>query len=139
MNTIDPAAKHQQRMQKVKQQMDRKIAQAAQERGIIVLLTGNDKGKSSSAFGMLARNWSITDRICSVSTNVLFATGTLRPDSIIDSSWFIRFAKSIIMSPVSYLALCILSSILETTCLGTKESMFPPNFAISLSRLELKN
>ncbi len=56
MNVTDHATKHQQRMQKVKQLVDKKIAQANQERGIIVLLTGNGKGKSSSAFGMLARS-----------------------------------------------------------------------------------
>jgi cob(I)alamin adenosyltransferase len=56
MNTTDHAKKHEQRMHKVKQQMDRKIAQANQERGIILLLTGNGKGKSSSAFGILSRS-----------------------------------------------------------------------------------
>ena len=48
--------KHQQRMSKVKEQIDKKIAQADKERGVSVLLTGNGKGKSSSAFGMLARS-----------------------------------------------------------------------------------
>ena len=48
--------KHQQRMSKVKQQIDKKIAQADKEQGVSVLLTGNGKGKSSSAFGMLARS-----------------------------------------------------------------------------------
>jgi cob(I)alamin adenosyltransferase len=48
--------KHQQRMSKVKQQIDKKIANADKEQGVSVLLTGNGKGKSSSAFGMLARS-----------------------------------------------------------------------------------
>ena len=48
--------KHQQRMSKVKEQIDKKIAQADKEQGVSVLLTGNGKGKSSSAFGMLARS-----------------------------------------------------------------------------------
>ena len=48
--------KHQQRMSKVKQQIDKKIAQADKEQGVSVLLTGNGNGKSSSAFGMLARS-----------------------------------------------------------------------------------
>ena len=48
--------KHQQRMVKVKQQIDKKIAKADKEQGVSVLLTGNGKGKSSSAFGMLARS-----------------------------------------------------------------------------------
>ena len=43
-------------MQKHKQVVDAKISQANREQGIIVLLTGNGKGKSSSAFGMLARS-----------------------------------------------------------------------------------
>jgi len=47
---------HQQRMAKIKQQMDHKIASADKQQGIIVVLTGNGKGKSSSAFGMLARS-----------------------------------------------------------------------------------
>jgi cob(I)alamin adenosyltransferase len=48
--------KHQQRMSKMKEQIDKKIAQADKEQGVSVLLTGNGKGKSSSAFGMLARS-----------------------------------------------------------------------------------
>lgn len=48
--------KHQQRMSKVKQQIDKKIAKADKEQGVSVLLTGNGKGKSSSAFGMLGRS-----------------------------------------------------------------------------------
>jgi cob(I)alamin adenosyltransferase len=47
---------HQQRMSKVKQQIDKQIAKADKEQGVSVLLTGNGKGKSSSAFGMLARS-----------------------------------------------------------------------------------
>jgi cob(I)alamin adenosyltransferase len=43
-------------MSKVKEQIDKKIAQADKEQGVSVLLTGNGKGKSSSAFGMLARS-----------------------------------------------------------------------------------
>ncbi|MDP6969458.1 MAG: cob(I)yrinic acid a,c-diamide adenosyltransferase [Gammaproteobacteria bacterium] len=47
---------HQQRMAKIKQKMDQKIASADKQQGIILVLTGNGKGKSSSAFGMLARS-----------------------------------------------------------------------------------
>ncbi|MCP4881236.1 MAG: cob(I)yrinic acid a,c-diamide adenosyltransferase [Gammaproteobacteria bacterium] len=47
---------HQQRMAKIKHQIDKKIAAADKQQGIIVILTGNGKGKSSSAFGMLARS-----------------------------------------------------------------------------------
>ena len=48
--------KHQQRMAKVKQHIDKKIAAADKQQGIVIILTGNGKGKSSSAFGMLARS-----------------------------------------------------------------------------------
>jgi cob(I)alamin adenosyltransferase len=52
----DRKQRHNKRMQKHKQVVDEKIAQANRDQGIIVLLTGNGKGKSSSAFGMLARS-----------------------------------------------------------------------------------
>ncbi|AXQ97098.1 cob(I)yrinic acid a,c-diamide adenosyltransferase [Pseudoalteromonas piscicida] len=47
--------KHQQRQQKVKQQVDEKIAAAQQEQGILQVITGNGKGKSTSGFGTVAR------------------------------------------------------------------------------------
>jgi len=47
--------RHQQRMQRKKAIVDESIKSATEERGIIVILTGNGKGKSSSAFGMAAR------------------------------------------------------------------------------------
>lgn len=40
---------------KKKQVVDERIAKATQERGVTILLTGNGKGKSSSAFGTMAR------------------------------------------------------------------------------------
>ncbi|MCK5664798.1 MAG: cob(I)yrinic acid a,c-diamide adenosyltransferase [Thiotrichaceae bacterium] len=46
---------HLQRMQRQKSIVDAAVARAPEERGIIVILTGNGKGKSSSGFGMLAR------------------------------------------------------------------------------------
>lgn len=49
------ADNHTQRMTVKKTAMDAAIARAAVERGIIVVLTGSGKGKSSSAFGMVAR------------------------------------------------------------------------------------
>ncbi|MDF3932853.1 cob(I)yrinic acid a,c-diamide adenosyltransferase [Pseudomonas citronellolis] len=48
-------ARHRERMQRKKDVIDEKIAQARDERGVLLVLTGNGKGKSSSAFGMLAR------------------------------------------------------------------------------------
>lgn len=49
------ANRHRARMQRKKVLVDAAIARAQEERGVIVLLTGNGKGKSSSAFGMAAR------------------------------------------------------------------------------------
>lgn len=49
------AQRHKTAMQKQKAKVDARIAEAQQERGIALLLTGNGKGKSSSAFGMVMR------------------------------------------------------------------------------------
>jgi len=46
---------HKNRMQKQKEKVDAHIAAANIERGIALLLTGNGKGKTSSAFGMVVR------------------------------------------------------------------------------------
>ncbi|CAA0101916.1 Cob(I)yrinic acid a,c-diamide adenosyltransferase [Halioglobus japonicus] len=48
-------AKHKAAMQKQKEKVDAAIAAADTERGVALLLTGNGKGKSSSAFGMVLR------------------------------------------------------------------------------------
>lgn len=52
----DNAARHQQRMARKKAVIDAAIAQANQDKGLLLILTGNGKGKSSSAFGMVARS-----------------------------------------------------------------------------------
>ena len=49
------AITHEERMQKKKTVIDSKIADAQEERGVLVVNTGNGKGKSSSAFGVVAR------------------------------------------------------------------------------------
>jgi cob(I)alamin adenosyltransferase len=49
------SAKHKAAMKKQKARVDAAIAAADTERGVAVLLTGNGKGKSSSAFGMVMR------------------------------------------------------------------------------------
>ena len=49
------AITHEERMQKKKSVIDSKIADAQEERGVLVINTGNGKGKSSSAFGVVAR------------------------------------------------------------------------------------
>lgn len=46
---------HQQRMQKKKAVIDEKIEAATVARGVLVVHTGNGKGKSTAAFGVLAR------------------------------------------------------------------------------------
>lgn len=47
---------YRERAQRKKELIDRKIARATIERGVLVVNTGNGKGKSSSGFGMLARS-----------------------------------------------------------------------------------
>ena len=51
----DQADRHATRMAKKKAVIDANIAKADQEKGLLLVLTGNGKGKSSSAFGMVAR------------------------------------------------------------------------------------
>ncbi len=48
-------AKHKASMEKQKSNVDANIEAADTERGVAILLTGNGKGKSSSAFGMVMR------------------------------------------------------------------------------------
>ena len=47
--------RHKERMQRKKEVVDGHIDAAKVERGVIVVTTGNGKGKSSSGFGMVAR------------------------------------------------------------------------------------
>ena len=47
--------RHQKAMEKQKQSVDAHIEAATTERGIVLLLTGNGKGKTSSGFGMVMR------------------------------------------------------------------------------------
>ncbi len=53
---ITSAAEHKQKMQEQQRQVRAKIADAKTRRGVIIYLYGNGKGKSSSAFGTLARS-----------------------------------------------------------------------------------
>ena len=50
------AERHKQRQQRVKETVDAKIAAAQEEKGILLVLTGNGKGKSTSGFGTIARS-----------------------------------------------------------------------------------
>lgn len=52
---VGPEARHRARMQRRKASVDARIAAATEQRGVLLVLTGNGKGKSSSAFGMVAR------------------------------------------------------------------------------------
>ncbi|MBC3886591.1 cob(I)yrinic acid a,c-diamide adenosyltransferase [Undibacterium griseum] len=51
----DINSRHQRRMARKKALMDDKIQQAQRETGVLLIHTGNGKGKSSSAFGMVMR------------------------------------------------------------------------------------
>jgi cob(I)alamin adenosyltransferase len=51
----DSSPQHRQRMARKKAVVDAAIARAEQDKGVLLVLTGNGKGKSSSAFGMVAR------------------------------------------------------------------------------------
>jgi len=57
MSEIDQkeAVEHKRKMERQKAKVDANIAAADIERGIAILLTGNGKGKTSSAFGMVMR------------------------------------------------------------------------------------
>ena len=46
---------HKQRMQKLKEKVDSRIDNATDERGLLIVITGNGKGKSTSGFGTVAR------------------------------------------------------------------------------------
>ena len=51
----DKQQRHKARMEKVKQKVDAQVEAAQQERGILIVITGNGKGKSTSGFGTVAR------------------------------------------------------------------------------------
>ncbi len=55
-NNGQKSAKHNATMQKRKEKIDANIKRTDEERGVAILLTGNGKGKSSSAFGMAIRS-----------------------------------------------------------------------------------
>lgn len=56
MIDTEKSARHEKRMKRKKEFVDAGIERANKEQGIIIVHTGNGKGKSSSAFGMVARS-----------------------------------------------------------------------------------
>ena len=52
---MDKDERYQARMQRKKIIVDDRIAQATEDKGLILVHTGTGKGKSSAAFGMVAR------------------------------------------------------------------------------------
>ncbi|MDH5358163.1 MAG: cob(I)yrinic acid a,c-diamide adenosyltransferase [Gammaproteobacteria bacterium] len=55
MTDSEKSQRHQKRMQRHKAVVDEKIQQADKDKGLLLVITGNGKGKSSSGFGMVAR------------------------------------------------------------------------------------
>lgn len=53
--STDRNERHKKAMQRRKELVDEKVAQAQEERGVLIVLTGNGKGKSSSGFGTVIR------------------------------------------------------------------------------------
>ncbi len=55
MTDIEKTQRHEKRMKRHKAVVDDKIKQANDDKGLLLVITGNGKGKSSSGFGMVAR------------------------------------------------------------------------------------
>ncbi|GHE89041.1 cob(I)yrinic acid a,c-diamide adenosyltransferase [Thalassotalea profundi] len=47
--------KHRERQQKIKEAVAQRVAKATEERGVLLVITGNGKGKSTSGFGTILR------------------------------------------------------------------------------------
>lgn len=50
-----PQTRHQQRQQRIKERVEQRVAAAQETRGILIVFTGNGKGKSTAAFGTVTR------------------------------------------------------------------------------------
>lgn len=47
--------RHQQHQQKIKEKVESRVAAAQETRGILIVFTGNGKGKTTAAFGTVTR------------------------------------------------------------------------------------
>ncbi|MDG1750650.1 MAG: cob(I)yrinic acid a,c-diamide adenosyltransferase [Thalassotalea sp.] len=56
MNEQDKKEKHQQRQQKLKEKVDERVAAATDDKGLLLVITGNGKGKSTAGFGVVTRS-----------------------------------------------------------------------------------
>ena len=54
-NSDDAQLRHKVDMQRIKEEVDKKMKAAQRDAGLIIVVTGDGKGKSSSAFGMVVR------------------------------------------------------------------------------------
>tara|TARA_R110002049_G_scaffold33854_6_gene111150 strand:+ start:2238 stop:2846 length:609 start_codon:yes stop_codon:yes gene_type:complete len=55
MTDTDKSQRHEKRMKRHKEVVDAKTQKADKDKGLLLVITGNGKGKSSSGFGMIAR------------------------------------------------------------------------------------
>lgn len=55
MSEQDKKQRHQARQQKLKETVDKRVAEATKEQGIFMVLTGNGKGKSTAGYGTVLR------------------------------------------------------------------------------------
>jgi cob(I)alamin adenosyltransferase len=55
MTDPEKSQRHEKRMKRHKEVVDAKTQQADKDKGLLLVITGNGKGKSSSGFGMIAR------------------------------------------------------------------------------------
>ena len=47
--------RHKKRMKRQKEVVDKQVQKSIKDKGLLLVITGNGKGKSSSGFGMIAR------------------------------------------------------------------------------------
>lgn len=47
---------HKKRQQKIKENVDKRIAAATEDKGLLLVITGNGKGKSTAGFGVITRS-----------------------------------------------------------------------------------